>query len=270
MTEIYHRTFTPWTASGCAMVLSSGEHWEEPEKWDFNASLDFACHRVRIIPDVFDCFDGPIVDCEKELILRVEPGCKGSMVTLSDIRHRLFSLIDNTPNLDWMIETQHPEDVRRMWPKMNNQGNNWLLQNVMLGVRVTTQGEADTLIPELLKLRDLASVLYVVVDPREAIELWDYVTPKVCDCNYNGCECYPGESMIDLLILRGTADPLHPEWVWNIRDQCSAGGVQLDGQEGQEAIAGTPSNSRLRELAANNPPPDEWFGGEEDKPWTKR
>ena len=275
MTEVYQHTFTPWTVDGDARVLADEKQWREPVEWNVESALGgyYAENaRVHVTPDLFEDFDGPIVDTNRF-------ADESENLTLSDLRHRLFGLIGKTPNLDWMIETQYPENVRRMWPATKGQEDGiasplWKDErqrnNVMLGVRITTQAEADTLIPRLLKLRDSARMLYVVVDPREAIELWDYITPKVCDCNYNGCECYPGESMIDFVILRGTADQLHPEWIWNIRDQCSAGGVQLDGQEWQEAIAGTPSNSRLRELAANNPPPDEWFEGEEDKPWTKR
>ena len=38
--------------------------------------------------------------------------------TLEDVRARLFSLIDSTPSLDWLLLTKRPENVRRMWPNV--------------------------------------------------------------------------------------------------------------------------------------------------------
>jgi len=41
-----------------------------------------------------------------------------SSATLEDVRARLFSLIDSTPSLDWLLLTKRPENVRRMWPNV--------------------------------------------------------------------------------------------------------------------------------------------------------
>ena len=64
---------------------------------------------------------------------------------LDPLRERLWELIAQTPNLDWLLLTKRPEHVasmvpwRRTWP-----------DNVWLGTTAETQVWAERRVPELL------------------------------------------------------------------------------------------------------------------------
>lgn len=97
---------------------------------------------------------------------------------MDDVRRRLFELIDQTPNLDWLMLTKRPENIRRFWHgyqwrrgDLNSYGAEMLedrllpRDNVWLGCSFSDQATADKLIPELVKCRDLCKYLFVSVEP---------------------------------------------------------------------------------------------------------
>ena len=97
------------------------------------------------------------------------------MVSLDHVRKRLFSLIDATPNLDWLLLTKRPENILKMWPSWptgfpsDGSGGHGSgarnLHNVWLGTSVANPEAADKRIPELLKCRDLSPVLFLSCEP---------------------------------------------------------------------------------------------------------
>jgi len=205
MTELYQHEFRPWTIEGDRCVMSDDAHWDKPKGWRILSEIFDGNNRprVRVVPDVFEDCEHVCNDSGSRLRKRpagAHLDCSAlphwSPVTLSDIRRDLSGIIDETPNLDWMLETRYPENVPKMWsdggiphlgpmdrsPEENTtEWANRLVRtqlkrmNVILGVRVHTQAEWDRLVPELVKCRDLVKTLYVILDPREAISFWDYI-----------------------------------------------------------------------------------------------
>ncbi len=114
------------------------------------------------------------------------------------------------------------------------------LRNVILGVSVSNQKDADKWIPILLQIP--AAVRFVSIEPMLGpVSLADY---ECCCQRCKGCgEQFAGEpdysccvcggsgmgSHLDWAIVGGEsgpgARPMRPEWVQSIRDQCTAVGV---------------------------------------------
>ena len=180
-----------------------------------------------------------VVDCPK-------CGSATKLQTMNDVRHRLFELIDATPNLDWLLLTKRPENIWRMWPLTDGTNEpvgilsrSQRRKNVWLGTSVENQEWAEKRIPELLKCRGLSPVLFLSCEPlvggvdlsRVRVRdgewmncldgsLWDAHGP------WTGCD----EGMaIDWVIAGGesgpNARPSHPSWFRSLRDQCLESGV---------------------------------------------
>lgn len=162
--EWTHHTFNPWW--GCLKIseackncyaeawakrvgqkvwgqdaerkLFSDEHWRQPIKW--NKRLDSTGQRERVfcasMADVFE--DRP------ELVPH---------------RKRLWKLISETPNLDWLLLTKRPSQIAGNLPPDWGSG----YQNVWLGTTVENQKRADELLPELTKIP--AIVRFISAEP---------------------------------------------------------------------------------------------------------
>ncbi len=157
-----------WGVNGTRSVTSSG-YWKQPLKWNRYA----ACIRS------FDCANGSHSDaCPQSLRPRVFCASLADVFEdreeLSLWRANLFDLIDETPNLDWLLLTKRPENVRRLWEWIKvkghvsqNEGDGYTgyRHNVWLGTSISDQATADKVIPELLKCRDLTPVLFVSAEP---------------------------------------------------------------------------------------------------------
>lgn len=240
--------------------------WELAEKYGKpGGSIPHARPRVfcASLADVFEDWQGPMVNasgnqihaCRKSLLSEawvVEGEHRASCVacheplTMNDVRARLFQLIDATPNLDWLLLTKRPENVRRMWPipewnaclsgdcphdtqaecdrsladpEVNRRDNVWL------GVSCSTQDDCDRMIPELLKCRDLAAKLFVSLEP--LIEPVDLSLVEVEVGSAKGG--YPAFPLIDWVIVGGesgtAARPCNVEWIRDVVQQCKAAGV---------------------------------------------
>ena len=115
----------------------SENHWKQPLKW--NRDAENATERPRVfcasMADVFE--DRP---------------------ELAAPRARLFELIEYTPNLDWLLLTKRPQNVKRLakwqdeWP-----------ENVWLGTTVELQTRADELLPFLAEIS--AKVRFISAEP---------------------------------------------------------------------------------------------------------
>lgn len=244
-------------------VRLSDAGWKEPVKWNRSALVEEQRNcgplpRPRVfcasLADVFEDWSGPIVDhkgeridvCKKcgdrmgEYWACATCGPQGNVhrspVTMNDLRRDLFALIDATPNLDYLLLTKRPENVRRMWPATPGVSPQHPAEtydeavgvpyrhNCWIGTSIATQADADKNIPELLKCRDLASVLFVsaepLLGPLDLFGAWgDYIRSPQGDAG----------RLIDWAIVGGesgpNARPYNLEWPRSIIAQCKAAGV---------------------------------------------
>ncbi len=214
-------TLGVWGPSG-TRVVASESMWRQPVKWNRDAepdSVSVGMPRVFCgsMCDVFESWPGRVVQSDGSVMWNRSDiglctagqttvgGVRNERVaTLDDVRSRLFRLIDATPNLDWLLLTKRPENVRRMWPVIDKETADMstLLANhmravrlrmasghafgdpveehvayaaerdrlahrpnVWIGTSIACQDDADRNIPELLKCRDLCAKLFVSAEP---------------------------------------------------------------------------------------------------------
>lgn len=260
---------------------TSDQYWKQPFKW--NREAEKAGERRRVfcasLADVFEDWNGPILDSKNRPLTRCNthhctanmcppeiywpegvtcPYClnQGEPLTMGHLRSDLFALIDATPNLDWLLLTKRPENVRRMWPEepdghfgalaeaifgkkgklVKRRDNVWLLTSI------SNQETADKQVPELLKCRDLVPVLGLSCEPLLGPVDLQKVCKNFCPqcrgagevCNseegglWIGCPC---ESLVGLnwVIIGGEsgkdARPCDLAWIRSLVQQCQAAGV---------------------------------------------
>lgn len=237
-----------WGPSG-TRVRASDAMWKEPLKW--NREAEKAGERRRVfcasLADVFEDWQGPVLDHHGKTILQCdscinpdgsyyresvpsfdrmkknyEHGCgeQARHLDLDDLRRDLFTLIDNTASLDWLLLTKRPENVRKFWWPPNPRCDGGLRSNVWLGTSISDQATADKWIPRLLECRDLCPVLFASAEPLiGAMYLEEYLWSEV-----GGRSAY-----LDWLIVGGesghNARPCNVEWIRSIVSQCKAAGV---------------------------------------------
>ena len=180
----------------------------------------------------------------------------GTPLTMSDVRRRLFQLIDATPNLDWLLLTKRPENIGRFWFDPDSLNGFPHRPNVWLGTTVENQQQADKRIPELLKCRDLSPVLFLSCEPllgpvdltRCVLSKSDAPSRGKPDCSINALQGWYGTSSderakIDWVIVGGEsgkeARPMHPDWVEDLRRQCGAARVPFFFKQWGEWLPGT-------------------------------
>lgn len=266
--------------SGQRIVLSDAG-WKDPLKWNKKAEADGVRRKVfcASLADVFEDWGGPMVDpqgdeksvcygCGKIEVNTTGHNCdcgdyKSNRMprkaTMSDVRRRLFELIDATPHLDWLLLTKRPENIRKMWgeagtphsqdwPRTNKETRH--RRNVWLGTTVENQEQAEKRIPELLKCRDLSPTLFLSCEPLlgpldisrrlpcecagEPNQGWAHAGQSApADGVWKVCRDCKGDPVstrsIDWVIAGGesgtNARPSHPDWFRGLRDQCESAGV---------------------------------------------
>lgn len=225
------------------------------------------------LADVFEDWRGEILDSSgRRLYLRADEDVRvwsksGSVWTtdstineypfsvpaleMGDVRARLVKLWDATPNLDWLVLTKRPENIRRMlhdhWTEKvaghvsqnEGDGRRWKKrENVWLGTSIACQEDADRNIPELLKCRDLAANLFLSIEPLVGpVNLSHWMGGRSCrghgddpdkleQCE-TGCDYDPPS--VDWVIIGGesgpNARPCNIDWIRNIVNQCKEAGV---------------------------------------------
>lgn len=239
-------------------VVASEEMWEQPLKWNAAAKADGVRRRVfcASLADVFEEWAGPVHDSQSRRLwvsnrgtMPIEPDTgepgfafERTPLTLQDVRRRLFELIDETPWLDWLLLTKRPENVRRMMPNYSYHAchtgdcphdvmsqcdpNKQFRQNVWLGTSISDQATADKAIPELLKCRDLAPVLFVSVEPlvrRIILRKFLPVDPNNFDPEFR--------TGLDWLIIGGEsgpkARPCDVEWIRDAVEECQRSAIPV-------------------------------------------
>lgn len=202
-----------WGPQG-TRVRTSAANWKEPLAWNRKAERDGRRPRVfcASLADVFEDRD--------ELV---------------PWRAELLMLIQQTPNLDWLLLTKRPENVMRLtneaWVLNGGQAVTALPSNVWIGTSVENQAAADERIPALLSIP--APVRFLSMEP--LLGPVDLHLNKWAMGHHFSESVYPGDwhwgvkNKIDWVIVGGEsgtdARPVHPDWVRSIREQCVGAGV---------------------------------------------
>lgn len=216
-----------WGAKGTRSKTSVA-NWRKPLKWNREAEAAGVRRKVfcASLADVFEDWQGPIVDTEGDTYRKCRNetcGWRGLLpvvkrqiglpphatvidcpecgewvdpITMDDLRRDLFTMIDETPNLEWLLLTKRPENIRRMWLRRCSEETLAKSKaslakyftcaeseceraavhrpNVRLGTSAGCQATADKALPHLRKCRDLAAGLFVSCEPMlDAVEFAD-------------------------------------------------------------------------------------------------
>jgi protein gp37 len=184
------KTLGVWGPNG-TRVVAAESYWREPVKW--NKAAAKAGERRRVfcasLADVFEDWPGVMAGANGAAVhvcsecgawRAMDRMCHGPNahmpVTMATARERLFQLISDTPNLDWLLLTKRPENVLSMtydrWCKPvpghvsqnEGDGRRWRWPaNVWLGTSVEDQQRADSRIPHLLRCP--AAVRFLSCEP---------------------------------------------------------------------------------------------------------
>lgn len=176
---------------GGSRRVASESKWREPLKWDRAAAKAGERRRVfcASLADVWEDWRGPMLHASGVPLWRMHddnghayrwgaghvldvPG-SGVPLTAADVRRRLFELIDATPNLDWLVLTKRPENVRRLWPLAApftaSDGSADVirrrLENLWLGTSISDPDTAENNLRELYGLRTLSPVVFASAEP---------------------------------------------------------------------------------------------------------
>lgn len=194
--------------------VASEKQWAEPLRWD-RASAKAAAgggRRARV-------FCASMADVFEDRAELVAP------------RARLYKLIRDTPNLDWLLLTKRPENAEVLWFNANvdafELGSVWA-DNVWLGTTAEDQQRANERIPHLLAVP--ARVRFVSVEPMLGpVDLhrggWSFLEPLRPPPGNKGGH----DRGLDWVICGGESGrkprPMHPDWARSLRDQCKQAGV---------------------------------------------
>lgn len=143
-------------------------------------------------------------------------------LTIDIIRMWLFKLMERTTNLDWLVLTKRPENIRKMVP------DHWKLvnkypSNIWIGTSVENQKAADERIPFLLEVP--AVIRFLSCEPLLGmVNLEKYLYTRF----QMGGDRHE-HNRIDWVIAGGEsgnhARPMHSAWLYWLRDQCKSANV---------------------------------------------
>ena len=219
-------TFNPWI--GCTAVSPACDHcyaetlatnrlgvgwgqraerrrtkpstWKQPLAWNRKAEREGRRYRV-FCASLADVFDNAVP---------------------AEWRRDLWTLIDATPHLDWLLLTKRPQNIARMLPTRTWSDGGDHAPNIWLGTTVENQAEADRRIPHLLAVP--AARRFLSCEP-----LLGPVDLSASLPLTRGNPCGEPDTPVRWIIAGGEsgpkARPSHPDWFRSLRDQCQAAGV---------------------------------------------
>jgi protein gp37 len=234
-------TFSPWKEVGDERIITGDAYWRMPLRWDRLAEEAGVRRRVfcASLADVFE-----------------------DRSELEEPRLRLFRLIVETPNLDWLLLTKRPEFARDLIGERGSgdegddsfaalvqseygQAITWPPPNMWLGVTAEDQECADERIPILLDIP--AAVRFVSYEPGLGpIALAKWLPCALCRgegivrnrdsaSGYSPCRCSWQAGRrgggLDWVIVGGEsgphARPFDIQWARDTISQCRAAGVPV-------------------------------------------
>lgn len=141
----------------------------------------------------------PVVDNKNELMLNEDD----DYMYTSHLRQKFFKLVDDSPNLLFLLLTKRPSNIAKMVPE------DWLSnprKNVMYGTSIVDNSSLETL---YFQLMDVPGYHFLSLEPLiEGISLRPFFLKKIPDWVIIG-----GESGIG-------ARPMNSIWVENIKADC--------------------------------------------------
>lgn len=210
--------FRKWNKDGwgphAPRKRTSVANWRKPLQWDKQAAADGVRRRVfcASLADVFD----------------------NHKSISEEWRADLWELIAETQNLDWLLLTKRPQNIKRFLPSEwdgGSWGGPW--PNVWLGTTVENQEEADRRIPHLLSVP--AKVHFLSCEPLLGeVDLTNIRLPNGDFLNAMTGEIHDPQTgcvvreidPLDWVICGGesgpNARPMHADWARSLRDQCKA------------------------------------------------
>lgn len=218
-----------WGKSGDRRFFGD-KHWEDPVKWNRKAEAEGVRRRV---------FCGSMMDVFED------------REDLSDAQYRLVDLIEETPQLDWLLLTKRPENVPNIvpwgvvepWPR-----------NVWLGVSVEDQQRADDRVPKLLAIPAVIRFLScepllgpVILSPAW-IGLNEAGLPLTGSVYgiYSEGWIAPGFDYLHWVIVGGEsgpkARPMNPAWARLLQMQCEQANVAFFAKQGSGRFSGQQYN----------------------------
>lgn len=219
--------------------ITSDANWRKPLKWNRETAADGRTRRVfcASMADVFE--DHPAL---------VEP------------RQRLWALIEQTPNLNWLLLTKRPQNAAGMVPA--DWAGGWP-DHVWPGVSAETQRYADERIPVLLSL-PVRGERFVsaapLLGPVTLHANWLHGRPAWGPDQTGPTGLVTQDLVIgpavSWLITEGEsgpkARPSHPGWFRALRDQCVDAGIAYHHkQTGEWYAGGYPSTWPLGDVWRN-------------------
>jgi protein gp37 len=199
----YPRWRDTWGAQG-TRIKTSKANWRKPLDWNRQAEKESRRFRV-FCGSLCDVFEGHW--------------------SIGEHWHDvLFTVIETTPSLDWLLLTKRPENVNEIWPHNSVDLWRWSPDNVWIGTSVENQEQADKRIPELLKIQ--AAVRFLSCEPLLGpVDL----TIALGGEDGTGFGGYGIRSAVDWVIVGGESGPnkrpMDLVWARDIRDQCQAADV---------------------------------------------
>lgn len=262
---------------GAPRRRTSVANWRKPLKWNANACWFVQCNTCGWRGESKGATCSGCHGCDTSPA-RPRVFC----ASLADVfdnavdpqwRADLFSLIERTPNLDWLLLTKRIGNVRGMLAELAHGSDPDLslldmmpLPNVWIGATIVNQAEADRDIPKLLELP--ARVRFLSMEPLlgpvdlTSIDVMGgdgviFPLKGTTDCVDE--EGAPADDIpgLDWVIVGGEsgpgARPMHPDWARSLRDQCQAACVPfLFKQWGHWQIASRANGHYDSDMARNS------------------
>lgn len=194
---------------------TSEANWQQPLKWNRQAEREGRRFRV-FCASLADVFDNQVP---------------------AEWRSDLWTLIDATPHLDWLLLTKRPQNIAKMIETARRDlRSQWPAPRIWLGTTVENQEEAERRIPALLQVP--AAVHFLSCEPLLGrVALIDFLRPPpalpgrhVSLGNGRWIVDADGSHLmwngIGWAITGGESGPgsrpSHPDWFRQLRDQCKA------------------------------------------------
>lgn len=222
-------------------VRTSASYWKQPLAW--NADTWLTCPEcgwrgssIDATRNNFGEHRCPACDCGNPMHpTRQRVFCASLADVFEDRpelpawRDDLYTLIDQTPNLDWLILTKRPENIFKMlpvrWSKLGWGKDAPVPRNIWMGVSTEDQENfiirwsilvATSRLLHFEKLFVSAEPLLGPIDMSPSMRFGTRTPVGFVDRGIDwviaGGESGPG------------ARPMHPDWVRSLRDQCLASG----------------------------------------------
>jgi protein gp37 len=198
-----HRWGNDRWGKGKARGLTSEANWKKPIQWNKEAAV--AGVRTKVFcASMSDVFDTEVPD---------------------EWRLKLFDLIMNTQNLDWLLLTKRPEEMLKFYKEKMTFGAP--TKNIWLGTTVENQEMANKRIPILLSIPGV--IHWLSVEPQLGPVDLSKIACSSCEGEPKHMGVLYGSERIDWVISGGEsghgARPFDLKWARNLRDQCKEAGV---------------------------------------------